>query len=248
MSLYIFQINESNNSEVKLYDFDIKTSLNNKIWDGTKLRSEIKKKLEIIADEFAKYSDIDKKEIIDVLIVGSSANYNWSIYSDIDLHLVIDFNSLQDKDKNFLRDYFDTKKRLWSLTKEVKLKGIEVEMYVNDIEDELESKGVYSIKQNKWLLEPEKLQFDYDKKEIKKISKKFFKKIDNAILENDIFKIEELKDVIKNMRKNSLEKEGEGGLYNLVFKVLRNSGYMEKLINKENEIKSEKLSLENKKI
>ena len=50
---------------------------------------------------------------------------------------------------------------------------------------------------------------------------------------------------IYDLRKESMEKEGEYGLGNLVFKEMRNLGYLDHLKELKNELKSEELSLEN---
>jgi antitoxin component YwqK of YwqJK toxin-antitoxin module len=60
--------------------------------------------------------------------------------------------------------------------------------------------------------------------------------------EDVALELKKIKDKIKNMRKNGLYKEGEYSTENLVFKVLRNSGYLEKVINLKNNNMDQNLS------
>ena len=88
----------------------------------------------------------------DYLFLGSLANYNWSKYSDIDLHILIDFKKIN-KDTDLVKDYFDSKKKIWNDEHEnLKIYGFQVELYIQDINEENSSGGVYSLEKNKWLI------------------------------------------------------------------------------------------------
>ena len=67
--------------------------LNPKLWDGLELKPEVKEKLNEIAEAFKEYLDIPEDAILDIRITGSSASYNYTEYSDLDLHLIIDYES-----------------------------------------------------------------------------------------------------------------------------------------------------------
>ena len=69
--------------------------------------------------------------IQDVRFTGSLANYNWSKYSDIDLHIVVDFEELDDN-KELVKEMFDAKRLRWNEHHDIKIKGYEVELYVED--------------------------------------------------------------------------------------------------------------------
>ena len=45
--------------------------------------------------------------IEDLRLTGSLANYNWSEYSDVDLHLVVDFEKI-DEDIELVKAFFDS--------------------------------------------------------------------------------------------------------------------------------------------
>ena len=64
-------------------------------------------------------------------------------------------------------------------------------------------------------------------------------------LSSDIDNINKFIDDIYNLRKESIAKDGEYGLGNLVFKEFRNKGYLDKLKDLKNEYISKELSVEN---
>jgi len=73
-------------------------NLNPAIWDGDKLKPEVREKLLQIVDIFKQNlieDDIDL-DIKDVYLIGSNAGYNYTKDSDIDCHIMADFSSLSD--------------------------------------------------------------------------------------------------------------------------------------------------------
>ena len=89
----------------------------------------------------------------DIRFTGSLANYNWSNYSDIDLHIVVDFTRFKSP-RDIVKGFFDAKRALWNERHNIKIHGYEVEIYVEDINEAHISSGVYSITNNSWLAEP----------------------------------------------------------------------------------------------
>lgn len=77
-----------------MFDRLYQSTLNPAIWQSDEnIKPEISAKLLKIASDF--YAEIKIKPALkDVLLLGSSANYNWTTTSDIDIHLVIDINEL----------------------------------------------------------------------------------------------------------------------------------------------------------
>ena len=77
-----------------LSSFYVQDSLNPKIWDDVDgqytMKPEIREKLLEIAEEFVSFLGIDIF-VQDVTMTGSLANYNWSEFSDVDLHIMYDF-------------------------------------------------------------------------------------------------------------------------------------------------------------
>ncbi len=78
--------------------FNVRATLYSDIWDNAgsddfktiKLHKDVREHLISIAKDFIESLGIDTFVIEDILFVGSLANYNWSEYSDVDLHIVID--------------------------------------------------------------------------------------------------------------------------------------------------------------
>tara|TARA_B100001109_G_C18846697_1_gene467193 strand:- start:825 stop:1427 length:603 start_codon:yes stop_codon:yes gene_type:complete len=192
------------------------------------------------AKAFADYVDLNDVAIIDVLMLGGNAGYNYTKFSDIDVHLVVDTKYIPQCDPNLIDDYYMDKKTLWELTHDVKIYGAPVEPYIERPGVvRKKSQGVYSVLKNYWIQEPTKFEDDFDENELIKKTRNLKNKIDTLIKSE---KPEALKSIVKKLRvarSSSLDKFGEYGFENLVFKELRNSGYIDK-------VRSSVLSLKNK--
>jgi hypothetical protein len=214
----------------------LKPSLNPEFWDKEELRKDISDQLMLIAQEF--FDGLKSPEnlvIKDVIFTGSLANYNWSKYSDVDLHVIVDFETV-DTDEEFIKQLFDSYKNLWNNNHNITIKGYDVELYLQDIRETLSANAVYSVKRNKWLLKPEKEKFKLNRNIIKKKALTFIDKLKDVKkvyaeeeYQKALDKSQELKDKIKKYRKSGLESGGEFSLENLVFKVLRRTPFMEVL-------------------
>ena len=218
------------------------------------MKKDIRNQLIDVSDNFIDFIGVDFF-IHDIVLTGSLANYNWSEYSDIDLHILLDMNELGgDEDKTseafseIVKEFFDGKKQLWNNTHNVTIKGFEVEIYVQDVNEPHISTGVYSILNNEWVVEPTKKKEDIDDGAILEKGEYFAKIIDSMISKADSGKdqtksINDLKDKIKKFRQSGLEKGGEYSYENLTFKLLRRNGYIKKLLDLKNSVIDKKLSL-----
>lgn len=227
---------------------DYHDSLSEKIWVGEELKSEVLTALKKIAKEFVETLNVDQDSVVDVIITGSLCNYNYTKYSDIDLHVILDYDLICDDCEGFsLADCMDAKKSLWNDRHDITIYGLEVELYAQDKDDPITGNaGVFSIKTNKWLRRPKKLKsVDYDERLVMSKAKHIMYEIDSIIDDksNDSDTISRVWDKIRKMRKSGLERAGEFSIENLVFKILRNSGYMEKLRDYKINLKSQELSL-----
>jgi len=236
--------------------FTPKSSLCDKIFNLEKtpsLKDEIRDKLLQITNEFLDYLGIDFF-IYDIHLTGSLANYNWSTYSDLDIHIIVDLDEFSNgKEKTttyneIVKEFFELKKKLWSSTNDIKIKGHDVELYVQDIDDKGVSTGVYSILNNEWVVTPEKTQSNIDETKILQKSEEYGKLIDDLINrakdgEDVVKEIDKLKEKIKKFRQSGLEKGGEYSYENLTFKLLRRNGYIDKLFKTKTYVRSKKLSL-----
>ena len=246
---------ESNQSILK--SFLLQDELNPFVWDLSKggvekMKPEIRERLLEIAYEFIEFLDVPVF-VNDIILTGSLSNYNWSKYSDFDLHILIDFNQFPTESLELYQKLFNLKKLLFNSNHDIKIKNYEVELYAQDENEPHESTGVYSILYDDWIKKPKKEDVEMNKKEIESKSKQWMDIIDGVIenasdeeLEYSKKLIQKYKDKIKKFRKCGLDKGGEYSTENLVFKVLRRNGYIEKLYDFENELMDKRLSMENK--
>lgn len=214
------------------------------------MHDDLRKKLLEIADNFLDSLGVSFF-VHDITLTGSLANYTWSNYSDVDLHIIMDFEEIGDNHEitqKIFKEFFDAKKNLWNEHHDVKVKNHDVEIYVQDSNEEHTSSGVYSILNKKWIVVPEKVSPKIDEKLILSKGEEYAKKIDD--LHNKTMKgldvvsqIDNLKDKIKKFRKSGLEKGGEFSYENLTFKLLRRNGSIEKLLNLKNTHIDKKLSI-----
>ena len=228
--------------------------LNSKLWDeDKKLKSEIRDRLIEIANRFLKPTLGSKAEIKDITFTGSLANYNYTDLSDIDLHIIIDFKDVNE-DEELVRNYFNAVKSLWNSMHDIKLKGFEVEVYVQDDKEPHTSSGVYSLMNNQWVKEPEKTETDIDEDSVATKAESLMAQIDEAIKINEegdheaaFDRVMSLRDKLKKLRKSGLEKNGEYSVENLAFKTLRNTGYLGKLADLKKEAYDAMMSIDEKK-
>ncbi len=213
------------------FTYEFHKELNPEVWIGEELNPVIKEKLLEIAEEFLEFLELEI-DVEDITFTGSLANYTYTKYSDFDIHIITDFNSYGE-DKEVIEDYFNAKKTVWNTTRNITIKGYDVEMYVQDTSAEHYSTGVYSLKNDKWIVEPKPIK---DKTEIDPaqvaVKKKAMLDIINYALASDcdVECAERAKDKFKEFRKAGLEKGGELSPENLAFKELRRSGDIEKLM------------------
>ncbi len=238
-------------NESKIGEF-YNDELNPKFWDSYKTKdgkkewvfdSLVRKKLiRISKDFFEKFEElIGNVEISDIQLTGSLSNFNYTENSDLDVHVLVDFSKIK-VPKEALKVAIDGIRFIWNLRHDVVIRGHDVELYLQDVSEPHTSSGLYSLKNGKWIRKP---KFDPPSIDEQDVIKKFegivaeINKMESDLVlasrlpENakDLYKrLNNLKTKIQKMRKDGLQKSGEFSVGNLVFKKLRNSGYIEKLI------------------
>ena len=220
------------------------TELNPKIWQDNKLKPSVRRKIYDIVNAFLDYIDYPIR-VADIHILGSNASYNYTNNSDLDVHLIVNFDDLEIPE-TFLQTFFNLEKSSFNKEYDIKIKGMDVEIYVEDINANTISNGIYSLNRDKWIKFPQHIEApDVDlEPELSMIKKN----IRNLININDIDKLNNYLDSIYLMRKDSLAINGEFGKGNLIFKQLRNEGLLSFLRDKIKDLTSKKLSLESKKL
>jgi hypothetical protein len=236
-----FEFNQQDLEPIK--SFYLKDELNPKLWDDFKLDDETREQLLTIAQDF--YEKIElSADVFDIVLTGSLCNYNWSEkYSDFDLHIIIDFD---DVDDNFelVEKACDYAKKVWNEQHDIKIKKYEVEIAIQD-NDDLDKAievgrmgGVFSLLNNRWIKRPERADFEPDEKLISEKSKTIMMTVDDIEEESEEDKYEAFDEKIskvwkkiKDYRQSGLESEsGEYSVGNLVFKLLRRNGYIGKIM------------------
>ena len=234
-----------------LKSFSIKNSLSSDIFeksDGSyKMLDSVRDKLLIVSDKFMDFLGVDFF-VYDVVLTGSLANYNWSEFSDVDLHILIDYDET-DYNNMLLSEFFNAKKNVWNNLHDIKIKNYEVEIYVQDIKEKHIASGVYSVLNNKWVIEPKKEKKDIEDKLIIEKGTEYASLIDNLIQKNnkgiDVSKeIDKIKKKLKRFRQSGLDRGGEYSYENLTFKLLRRNEYIKKLIDLKKKVIDNKLSVD----
>lgn len=229
---------EINPSALKpVSSFKLHKELSKKVWDGWKLKPEIREDLIKISNDYIDFLDTELK-IKDVLFLGSLSGYNYSKYSDFDVHILVDFEKIPEDEKIIIKKYLDVARKLWGEQHNIQIEGYDVELYCQDIDEENSSTSIYSLKSGEWIKKPVKSNFVPDEDLIKNKSENIMSIIDDIEMnykngvpyKNLKEDIEKIWDKIKKMRKSGLEKEGEFSVENLVFKVLRRNSYLGRLI------------------
>lgn len=216
--------------------------LNPNLWDEDRLKPIVRYKLLEIAKHFADFINIPSIRLKDVTISGSNAAFTYTEHSDIDLHLVV---SIPRASEYHLKPLFDAKKNQYNYTYDIKIKGIDVELYVQPDTDEHHSAGIYSVLDDKWISEPTEVKVNIDDNDVEIKVKSYFNKIKQALRSDDVEEATKIKDEINKLRKTGLEREGEFSVENIAFKVLRSKGYIDRLRQHIYDLEERELSLEN---
>lgn len=205
--------------------------LNIKFWDENIIRPEVREKLLQIGYKWAEFAKIPLEAIKDIILVGGNSNYNYTRFSDLDLHLVVDKSQIADCPE-LLDDYLRDKKKLWALIHDIKIYSHPVELYAQDENDPLPAnQGVYSISNDQWILEPRRTEVNLSDplliRKVRAMVEKIDELIENEANDSDVLR--KLQKRIRDMRASAIQQGGEFALENLVFKELRNLGYLDKL-------------------
>ena len=221
-------------------------TLNPKIWVKGKMRPEVRTALLDIADNFKSFLGIDDIEVKDITISGSNAAYSYTNHSDLDLHLIVDVSKLDDSD--IYRELFDSKKYQYNDLHNINIRGIEVELYVQNANDPVVSLGQFSVKNNKWIQTPERRAFTINDAEVKDKYNDLRSRALRALRGNNEMRVNAVLDDIKRARRSGLAAGGEFSPENLAFKMLRTQGVIQKLWDAKAAYDDKKLSLEAKQI
>jgi soluble cytochrome b562 len=235
-----------------LDSFELQSELNTNVFEGGVMIPEIRERLLEIAQNFLDGIDF-KMDVEDITLTGSLANYNWSKYSDFDLHILVDYEAV-DADPDLVKRFFQDIKAIWNIRHNIFIKDFEVEIYVQNTNEDHMSSGVYSVRDDEWVIKPEKEETErdpVDKQNIEKKADDISFQIDRAEklfadgkLDDALDAIDRLKQKIRNLRKTGLSKDdGVYSVENLAFKTLRRSMELERLSTLKNKVYDKQMSI-----
>lgn len=227
---------------------ELHNTLNKKIWDeDTNLRPIVREKLLQITRQYAEDSEVlSYDDILDAEIVGSNASYNYTSHSDLDLHLVVSMENLS-CDPALFQIACNAEKINFNKSYDIKVRGMEVELYVEDVKSSTASNGVYSVFENRWIKFPAKIavpSFE-DNAEYNSLLSEYKNKAE-ALLGPDasVKAINNYIDSLYTLRRSGIMVDGEFSQGNFIFKEIRNLGLLDELKARRNDLRSKELSVE----
>lgn len=222
--------------ELSIHPIPFHDTLNPVLWDDDHLKTEIRYKLMLIAKNFSQFLKVNNLNLRDITLSGSNASYGYSDYSDIDLHLVVDM-------KPERVELYTAKKNEYNSKYNIKIKDIDIELYVQDARQKHISNGIYSILNDKWITRPRHQSPRVSEQEVKSKARNYSGKINTALRSADLKIASDAMEDIYRLRKAGLEAGGEGSVENLAFKLLRARGTIDKLRKFIDKLQSSELSL-----
>jgi hypothetical protein len=216
-------------------------TLNTEVWQGTELRVDVRYKLLEIAKRFIEYLEVPNFKLEDIILRGSLVNYNYTQYSDFDLHIVTDFAALN---TDITEAFYLAKKKIWNDNHDITIKGHEVELYIEDLGAKNISEGTYSVLDAEWIKTPTYNPPTIDDRAVTAKARDLIAQINRAVESGSVLDLQRLQDKIKVMRQSGLDAGGEFSTENLAFKIVRNKGYIDKLHKNKNAKFDQELSLD----
>jgi predicted nucleotidyltransferase len=218
--------------------------------EDAKLKPEVKDKINEIVDEFLKeFAEVEVDlEVQDIILTGSNASYNYTKDSDLDIHIVADTSKIKDT-LNLHKVIYDAYKSAFNKKFEIELNKVPVEIYVETQDTPLVSNGIYSVIKDEWVKEPTKEDIpEVDQDAIDKAFKpweKRYKALVATITDDvdDEAEIDKFIDALYELRGKGLSTDGEYSIENLVFKEMRNNGYLDSLKELRHQVIARRLSL-----
>jgi hypothetical protein len=224
--------------------FAFHTNLNPLLWDGDEMRPDIRLALVKAARAFYDFLGIPGLRVEDIIFTGSNAAFNYTDFSDIDLHLIVNFN--ESSFSELAENLFTTKKTLWNRLHAITIKGYGLELYVEDTANPVTAQGVFSVLKGKWVHKPKAERPQWDDASVASKVEALADQIDDLLAATNPARedIDRMTDRIRKMRRSGLAKGGEFSIENLAFKGLRNLGYLDRLWQARVDSEDRTLSLE----
>lgn len=167
--------------------------------------------------------------IIDVWLMGSIANYNWTPESDIDVHIIIDFSQLKMPPETASK-VAKTAGAQWNKEHEVTIKTHKVEINIQSAKAQKPYvTGIYSLVKDQWIRFPCPMNVIVNKPLVQKKYGEMKKCVESAIKSGNREKMKKIKDYLDDFRQSGLDVGGELSVENIVYKILRSKGLVKAL-------------------
>lgn len=222
---------------------EMHNNLNPAIWDKDwNLLPEVEDRIYKIVNKFQSECMLPL-DIVDVHLVGSNASFNYNSQSDLDVHIVVNFDLLN-VDKEILTAAYNLQKSQFNRDYDISIHGVNIEIYIEDINSMTASNGIYSLYNKKWIKKPVKKSYPTLDKRFYDTLNRLANKMRQVVSSDDEVEITKNINMLYMMRKNGLATDGEFSIGNLLFKEIRNLGLLDELKRRLKEVQSEKLTLE----
>jgi predicted nucleotidyltransferase len=222
---------------VKFHD-----QLNPMVFNDTHLDPEVRSQLLLIAEDFMEHMGLDELKVTDIRLYGSNAAYTYTLHSDLDLHILVDMSKLSNDE--VYKELFNSKKTVYNDSHDITVRGIDVELYIQDSKEIVKSLGEYSILNDKWVKYPSKRRANLDQHSSKQKYQKLSELVKLALASDDLDRIENVLATIKRYRKAGLEQGGEFSPENLAYKALRSNRAVDALYKHRDRLHSSTLSID----
>lgn len=218
-------------------------NLNPALWDKDgNLLPEVEDRIYKIVNKFQSECMLPL-DIVDVHLVGSNASFNYNSQSDLDVHIIVNFDLL-DVDKEILTAAYNLQKAQFNRDYDISIHGVNIEMYIEDINSMTASNGIYSLYNKKWIKKPVKKSYPTLDKRFYDTLDRLADKMRKVVSSDDEVEITKNINMLYMMRKNGLATDGEFSIGNLLFKEIRNLGLLDELKQRLKEVQSDRLTLE----
>lgn len=207
------------------------TELAPHVWDGERLRPEVRTATLAMVDRLVRDSGIDDLTVDDVALVGSIASYEYNDTSDFDVHVHTHADGVAPQQ-------LSASAALLSSNIEQRQEGrihfyglaVEVHFYAGAPEAErVPGVGRFSVLHNTWIEKPVKHPENFDRAQMAADMKAFIDRYNRLVTEFsaakkgfDCGRLSDLDDEISNYRRASFDTDlGPRNTQNLAFRALR---------------------------
>lgn len=199
------------------------------LWDEQMhLDATIRADLLQLANDFYKKTKF-VAPIIDIWLMGSIANFNWTADSDVDIHIVIDFSQLKMPNETASK-VAKAAGAGWNSQHNVRVKGHKVEINIHSVKAKKPYiMGIYSLTKDQWIKKPVHFDPSIDKALIQQKYSEVKKYLESTMQSGNFEAMKDAKDFLDEFRQYGLDTVGELSTENIVYKILRTKGYVKGL-------------------